>query len=410
MTGILQERQPPARREKVVVQSRDLRDGSEGTLKPYPYSRTGVAPVSNTKETSAPRKTVAATNYHQSVGRIYEDEDRRDACPTCQIAGSETSAPRSVLARERAQTARAMLADCHLCEHHCGVNRLAGEAGLCHAGAEARIFMAQTEVSDELELIPTFAIALSGCDLRCDFCITGGPSWNPRAGEPVVAAPRRRKGGSDALVAARGNGATSTLLRRGVATTLQTRGLSGLEWLVRQAEQALANGARTVMILGGEPTIHLPAVLEIVAALSEAGAPKLVWKTNAHGLAQARELLDGMFDVWLADFKFGNDDCARRLARVPDYVRVVRENLLWANEHSELIVRHLLMPGHVECCWQPAAEWLAAALPGVKVNLRSGFWPAWQAARHPELHGTVSAPESARAWEIARESGLNFIV
>ena len=75
-----------------------------------------------------------------------------------------------------------MLADCHLCEHHCGVNRLAGETGLCHAGAEARIFMAQTEVSDELELIPTFAIALSGCDLRCDFCITGGPSWNPRAG------------------------------------------------------------------------------------------------------------------------------------------------------------------------------------------------------------------------------------
>jgi putative pyruvate formate lyase activating enzyme len=282
-----------------------------------------------------------------------------------------------------------MLADCHLCEHHCGVNRLAGETGLCHAGAEARIFMAQTEVSDELELIPTFAIALSGCDLRCDFCITGGPSWNARAGEPVR-----------------------------------------LKELVERADAALANGARTVMILGGEPTIHLPAVLEIVAALSErrsptrheetlkcelqlagseTGAPKLVWKTNAHGSAQARELLDGMFDVWLADFKFGNDGCARRLARVPDYVRVVRENLLWANEHSELIVRHLLMPGHVECCWQPVAEWLAAELPGVKVNLRSGFWPAWQAARHAELRGTVSTPESARAVDLARRLGLNLV-
>ena len=41
-------------------------------------------------------------------------------------------------------------------------------------------------------------------------------------------------------------------------------------------------------------------------------------------------LLDGMFDVWLADYKFGNDACAQRLAKVPDYVRVVRENLLWA--------------------------------------------------------------------------------
>jgi putative pyruvate formate lyase activating enzyme len=293
-----------------------------------------------------------------------------------------------------------MLADCHLCEHHCGVNRLAGETGLCRAGAEARIFMAQTEVSDELELIPTFAIALSGCDLRCDFCITGGPSWNARAGEPVR-----------------------------------------LKELVERAGAALASGARTVMILGGEPTIHLPAALEIVAALSErrpparlvgvhasaclpnelefefqslravpeAGAPKLVWKTNAHGSAQARELLDGMFDVWLADFKFGNDDCARRLAKAPDYVRVVRENLLWANDHSELIVRHLLMPGHVECCWRPVAEWLAAELPGVKVNLRSGFWPAWQAARHPELRGTVSTPESTRAVDLARRLGLNLV-
>ena len=304
-------------------------------------------------------------------------------------AGSETGAPRSVLACERARIARAMLADCHLCEHHCGVNRLAGETGLCHAGIEARIFIAQTEVSDELELIPTFAIALSGCDLRCDFCITGGPSWNPHAGEPVR-----------------------------------------LKELVERADAALANGARTVMILGGEPTINLPAVLEIVAALSErrpparreetlkrelqragseTGAPKLVWKTNAHGTVQARELLDGMFDVWLADFKFGNDDCARRLARVPDYVRFVRENLLWANEHSELIVRHLLMPGHVECCWHPVAEWLAAELPGVKVNLRSGFWPAWQAARHPELRGTVSAPESALAVDLARRLGLNLV-
>jgi putative pyruvate formate lyase activating enzyme len=275
-------------------------------------------------------------------------------------------ASRSVLARERAAAARTALADCHLCEHHCGVNRLAGETGLCHAGAEARIFIAQTEVSDELELIPTFAVALSGCDLRCDFCITGGPSWNPRAGEPVR-----------------------------------------LKELVERAGAALANGARTVMILGGEPTIHLPAVLEIVAALPDDA--KLVWKTNAHGSAQARELLDGMFDVWLADFKFGNDACARRLARVPDYVRVVRENLLWANDHSELIVRHLLMPGHVECCWRPVAEWLAAALPGVKVNLRSGFWPAWQAARHPELRGTVSEEESDKARRIAEKLCLRLI-
>ena len=319
MICAVQERRSPIRREKLGVQSRDVRDCSKGKLK-----------------------------------------------RELQRAGSEAGVPRSTLARERAAAARAALADCRLCAHECGVNRLAGEAGLCHAGAEARIFMAQTEVSDELELIPTFAIALSGCDLRCDFCITGGPSWNPRAGEPVP-----------------------------------------LEILAGQARAALADGARTIMILGGEPTIHLPAALEIVAALPDDA--KLVWKTNAHGSAPARELLDGMFDIWLADFKFGNAACAQRLAKVPDYVRVVRENLLWANEHSELMVRHLLMPGHVECCWRPVAEWLATELPGVKVNLRSGFWPAWHSARHSDLRRTVSNSESAQAWRIARNCGLNLV-
>jgi len=147
---------------------------------------------------------------------------------------------RSLIARSRFAKARAALADCRLCAHDCGVNRLAGETGLCHAGAHARIFSAQVEVSDELELIPTFAVAFSGCDLRCDFCITGPASWNPRAGEP-------------------------------------------LDWerLAAQAEDALSNGARTIMVLGGEPTVHLPAVLEFVAALPDSA--KLVWKTNAHG-------------------------------------------------------------------------------------------------------------------------------
>jgi putative pyruvate formate lyase activating enzyme len=273
---------------------------------------------------------------------------------------------RPAVARERAQVARELLADCNFCAHECGANRLTGERGPCGAGVVTRFFSAQVEVGDELELIPTFAIALSGCDLRCDFCITGLSSWNPRAGG----------------------------------------GFNVREMAVR-ATQALDQGATTIQLLGGEPTIHLAAVLEFVAALP--ASAKLVWKTNAHGSVQARELLDGLFDVWLADFKFGNDNCAQCLARVGSYRRVVEENLLWANEHTELLVRHLLMPGHVECCWAPIAEWLAAELPGVKVSLRSGFWPAWRVGRHAELRGTLATAERTRAFELAEGLGLNLI-
>ncbi|MGA2177139.1 MAG: radical SAM protein [Verrucomicrobiota bacterium] len=277
-----------------------------------------------------------------------------------------TRAARPARARDNAVRARELLSACRFCAHECGADRRGGPAGLCHAGAEARFFGAQIEVTDELELIPTYAIALSGCDLRCAFCITGAESWNAGAGQAFDAAA-----------------------------------------IARRARAALDRGARTVMVLGGEPTVHLPAALELVSLLP--AEARLVWKTNAHGGPAARELLDGIFDVWLADLKFGNDACARSLARISNYSAIARGNLLWAAGRGELIVRHLLMPGHLECCWKPAAQWLAAALPGVKTNLRGAFWPAWQSRRHPELRRAVSPAESEAAWAWARDLGLNLI-
>lgn len=274
---------------------------------------------------------------------------------------------RPALAMERAALAHAALADCRLCAHDCGVNRLAGEPGLCKADAQPRVHLAQIEMGEELELIPTFAVAFSGCDLRCAFCITGAQSWNPRAGEAATPAE-----------------------------------------LAQRAEAALAAGARTITILGGEPTIHLPFLLEFVAE-SPCWA-KLVLKTSGYGSALSRELLEGLFDVWCIDYKFGNDACAERLARVPNYSATVQANLHWAAHETDLIVRHLLMPGHLECCWQPVAAWLGTHLPGAKVGLRTGFWPGWQAHRHAELRRPVSPRETGRARDIAAEWALNLVV
>lgn len=281
-------------------------------------------------------------------------------------AGPSHFSDRATLAARRVPAAQAALTACRLCAHECGVNRQAGERGRCGATTTSCVFSAQVEVADELELVPTFALAFGGCDLRCEFCITRTESWNPAAGY-----------------------------------RLNARALAA------QATEALAQGARTVMFLGGEPTIHLPSVLTLVSALPDHA--KLVWKTNAHASAAARALLDGLFDVWLADFKFGNDRCATRLAEAPDYTRVARENLRWAARHSELIVRHLLMPEHVDCCWAPVAAGLAEELPGVKVSLRTGFWPRLQALRNAELRRPVNTAERARALDIARACALNLI-
>ena len=160
-------------------------------------------------------------------------------------------------------------------------------------------------------LAPVFSIALGGCDLRCIFCITRKPSWSTTGGALFVP-----------------------------------------EKMAKVATSALAVGARSVMILGGEPTIHLPAVLEFISHLPDSAG--LIWKTNGHGSETARQLLDGMFDCWVVDYKFGNEACALELAGISNYRDTIHQNLLWAAEHSKLIVRHLVMPGHVECCWRPS--------------------------------------------------------
>lgn len=277
---------------------------------------------------------------------------------------------RNALAKSRIAKAWKLLEICELCAHRCGVNRSAGStAGRCHVGNTSRVFSAQVEVSDELEVIPTFAIAFGGCDMRCAFCITGKESWSARSGSPFDP----------------------------TAITLQAR-------------QATNSGARSIMILGGEPTIHLPAVMELSSILPE--TTQWIWKTNAHGTHKARDLLDGLFDLWIADFKFGSNACAERLARTSDYREVVQDNLIWASKNTDLIVRHLLMPGHLECCWKPVAQWIASKIPGTRVNLRRGFWPAWQSKCFEEFQSssTNKSHKSNKEWERALEIADNYSI
>ncbi len=277
---------------------------------------------------------------------------------------------RSALAAGRAAEARTHFKACYLCSHRCGVNRLEGHQGPCHAGPIGRVFHSQIEVGDEATLAPVFALAFSGCDLRCDFCNTGRQSWDATAGE----SPDLRSSGA----------------------------LMG-----RLQRAAVAGTVRSVMILGGEPTIHLPSALQLVACIPE-NLP-VVWKTNGHGTAESNALLDGVFDTWVVDLKFGNNDCAQRIARVTDYTETLHANLRWAASRTRLIIRHLLMPGHLDCCWRPVATWIAANLPGIEVSLRSGFWPGWFSSRHPELRRTGSIGEERDARQIGINLGLHLI-
>jgi len=267
-------------------------------------------------------------------------------------------------ARRRAQLAREMMRDCHLCAFHCGVDRTQGPAGFCRSDASPRVFRTRLECIGEGGLVPNLVVNLSGCNMTCDFCITGSSSQNGNAGEPL-----------------------------------------DLQSLAEEIDR-YGTSLRSFKIEGGEPTIHLPAALEIAAIVPR--SIKIVWKTNAYASDEALDLLDGIVDVFLVDYKFGNDACARRLAGIPNYIEVVRQNLSWAQTHSTLIVRHLLMPGHFDCCFLPCIDWMAEHTREVPLSLLTGYLPTFRAERHSELTRANRPHEAEHARELVRQRGLQL--
>ncbi len=166
-------------------------------------------------------------------------------------------------------------------------------------------------------------------------------------------------------------------------------------------------GAKNIQWVGGEPTIHLPAILELLAGSPT--LPPVVWKSDFYGTPQAFAFLSDAVDVFVADFKFGNDGCAKRLAGIDNYVSIVERNLCLAADRADLIVRHLLLPGHLECCFRPIVTWMKAHLPDAKFSIRDGYLPKWQAARHGDLSRPLAAGVGTAARRAAIAAGLNLI-
>jgi putative pyruvate formate lyase activating enzyme len=131
---------------------------------------------------------------------------------------------------------------------------------------------------------------------------------------------------------------------------------------------------------------------------------------------EAMELLMDVIDIWLPDFKYGNDVCALRLSGAPKYVEVVTRNLSMAASSGDMIIRHLVLPGHVDCCTKPVLRWISENMPRdrVLVNVMDQYRPEHLVARRPdgprwrEISRRPSAEEIREAREYAGELGLVY--
>ena len=97
-------------------------------------------------------------------------------------------------------------------------------------------------------------------------------------------------------------------------------------------------------------------------------------------------LLEGIVGVYLTDFKYGNDGCAYRLSVIKNYMGVVGRNHAIAYRQAEMIIRHLVMPDHVECCSFPVLRWISENTPQALVNIMGQYHPDYRAYEHDEMN------------------------
>ncbi len=76
-------------------------------------------------------------------------------------------------------------------------------------------------------------------------------------------------------------------------------------------------------------------------------------------------------------------------------------------EGKRLIVRHLLMPGHIACCTVPVLQWLAER-PRIEVSLLTQYLAPAHA--RGELAQRLADWEIAQAQELAQKLQLRLVV
>jgi putative pyruvate formate lyase activating enzyme len=266
------------------------------------------------------------------------------------------------------ELSRRMLAHCSFCERRCGADRAAGETGYCGVGAESRYSSDFLHMGEETELVPSHTIFFSGCTFRCVYCQNWDIAMHPRSGlwaEPPM--------------------------------------LAGV------LQEGIAQGSRNANFVGGNPDPNLHTILETINLVGSQGRfLPMVWNSNMYTSLEAMELLNGVIDVYLGDFRYGNDDCARELSDVEGYFAFVSRNFAFAWRTAEVMVRHLVLPGHLECCTRPIMKWVSRNMPGAYFNLMFQYRPEYQAGLFPSIDRRLTEEERRAAGAMADEYGIAY--
>jgi putative pyruvate formate lyase activating enzyme len=284
--------------------------------------------------------------------------------------------------QDRHRAARLSLAACDLCPRACRVDRLAGQAGYCKAGASARVAAVSIHPGEEPPISGTRGsgtVFFSGCNMTCFFC------------------------------------QNFPISKLGVGREMTVEAL-GDELLGLQRK-----GAHNVNFV--TPTPHVGSLIGALAHARERGfALPVVYNTNGYESAAGLALLDGVVDIYLPDVKYRSGSVADEASGTPDYAShneaAVREmirqvGLLEADGDGiatrGVLIRHLVLPGRIDETERVLSFIREAFGPDVPLSLMGQYFPAWKAHERPGFDRRLTGEEYDRAVEYADRLGLNNV-
>ncbi|MEM1994614.1 MAG: radical SAM protein [Nitrososphaerales archaeon] len=285
----------------------------------------------------------------------------------------EMEEPKSSLLDVKIELAKRMLKKCSFCEWRCRVDRtIEGKRGACKLGEKTFVSTWFHHYGEEPPLVGSGGsgtIFFTSCTFRCVFCQNWDISQDWSNGVEVDA-------------------------RR-------------LALIIKRLR---VEGALNINFVGGDPTMHLHTILESMRYV-DVNVPML-WNSNMYLTEDAMNILKDVIDIWLPDFKYGNDRCALRLSKVPRYFETVARNHRIAHSNGDVIIRHLVLPNHIECCTKPVLAWIAENCPRALVNVMGQYHPDHLVPSNPDRYSEVARrlrrEELEKAYAIADSLGLVY--
>jgi putative pyruvate formate lyase activating enzyme len=255
--------------------------------------------------------------------------------------------------------AKRYLEACKFCERRCGVNRIQGEKGVCYLTKDTYVSSAFTHWGEESVLVPSGTIFFTGCNFGCVFCQNYDISQAWKGQRKIESIAQKVNG----------------------------------KKLAQIAENLAKKGVLNINYVGSDP---IPVTHTIISSLRfQTTNITQLWNSNFYLTEESLDLIIDFMDFWLPDLKYGNNNCAEKYSGVKNYWEVLTRNLKRIHDDGsgEIIIRHLVMPNHVECCSKPILDFIAKEVPNSVVNIMGQYHPEYKAFKFPEIARRPTAEE-----------------